>query len=363
MSDATKGRVAVALSGGVDSAVAAALLLREGLEVLGVTLRLHDCTEALDTRSCCGVDGMVRARAVAGHLGIRHYVLDATDAFERDVLRPAWDEYDRGRTPSPCLLCNERMKFGTLLAWARSVGATTLATGHYARIGRDAEGRPALLRGADPAKDQSYFLAGLDAARLSALAFPLGGMTKPEVRALAATLDLPSSTARDSQDACLVGRGQTFAGMLRERFGADVRPGVVVDDDGVVVGRHGGLHAFTVGQRQAIPIRTTGRLWVRRIDGATAALHITADESRLLAPGLRASGLSWVAGAPPADDFRAEVQERYRQPPVDARVRVLADGSVEVAVDVPLRAVSPGQAVVIYDRDRVLGRGWIDDAG
>ena len=205
------------------SSTGATLLKDLSNEVIGVTLKLQECEQARGSRSCCGVDGLVRARAVAGQLGIRHYVLDCVTEFEQSVLHPAWEEYARGRTPSPCLLCNERIKFGLLLSWSRAIGASHVATGHYARIERDADGSPALLRGLDRAKDQSYFLAGLGAEQLRSVLFPLGSLTKQKVRSLAASLKLPCATTRDSQGACLVREGQTFAEMLRLRFGASAR--------------------------------------------------------------------------------------------------------------------------------------------
>jgi tRNA-specific 2-thiouridylase len=199
------GRVAVALSGGVDSSVAAALLLDEGHELFGVTLRLRDCEEGVAGRSCCGVDGLSRAQEVAGRLGIAHYVLDCSREFSAEVLRPAWEEYAAGRTPSPCLLCNERIKFGVLLDWVRRLGAAALATGHYARVGRDDGGRPSLRRAQDSNKDQSYFLAGLSSDQLGSVRFPLGELRKGEVRARARALGLPNAEVKDSQDACLWG--------------------------------------------------------------------------------------------------------------------------------------------------------------
>ena len=202
-------RIAVAMSGGVDSSLAAALLLEQGQQVVGITLRLRECEEAQASRSCCGIDGVVRARETAGRLGVPHYVVDCVREFGEEVLRPAWEEYSRGRTPSPCLHCNERIKFGLLLRRVHELGVAALATGHYARIAADAAtGRPALLRAADVDKDQSYFLAGLSLEQLAAVRFPVGELTKQEVRERARALALPSADTPDSQDACLVGPDQ-----------------------------------------------------------------------------------------------------------------------------------------------------------
>ncbi|MBM4353375.1 MAG: tRNA 2-thiouridine(34) synthase MnmA [Deltaproteobacteria bacterium] len=351
-STAERSRVVVAMSGGVDSTVAAALLKSRGHEIVGVTLKLRECGGSQATRSCCGVDGLVRAAESADLLGIRHHVLDCVREFEERVLGYAWDEYAAGRTPSPCLLCNERIKFGLLFEWAESQGATHVATGHYARVERDAVGNVRLLRGTDSGKDQSYFLAGLTAEQLSHVLFPLGALTKKEVRALAGKGGLPCADAPESQDACLVQAGESFAEMLRLRHGGTARPGTVVDDSGTVLGRHDGIHLFTIGQRRGIPVQVPCRLWVRRIDAGAGVVHVTAEESGLDCSGLSACGMSWVRGAPPAGRFRCEEKP--------AEVTCSAPDRVTVRFDSPARALTPGQAAVLYDGDEVLGRGWID---
>jgi tRNA-specific 2-thiouridylase len=355
-------RIAVAMSGGVDSSVAAAILQSEGYEVVGVTLKLQDCESEGESRSCCGIDGMVRARAVAGRLGIRHYELNCVADFESLVLRPAWEEYARGRTPSPCLLCNERIKFGILHEWAREIGAMAVATGHYSRIGRDANVGPMLLRGNYREKDQSYFLAGLATSQLEFMRFPLGEMTKPDVRALAAKLDLPSAETRESQDACLVQKGQSFAEMLRLRFHAESLPGNIIDDDGVVLGKHTGVHRFTVGQRHGIPIEVPYSCWVKGIDAESRTVIVTRDERGLLSQGLVASGMNWIGEPPIGETIDCEAQVRYRHDPVKCRLRKLDGDCVRVEFADPVRAVAPGQAVAFFEGERVLGRGWIDAA-
>jgi tRNA-specific 2-thiouridylase len=351
--------IAVAMSGGVDSSVAAALLRDEGHAVIGVTLKLQDCREARASRSCCGADGIARARAVAGQLGIPHYVVDCVAGFEREVLRPAWDEYARGRTPSPCLLCNERIKFGALLAWSRRLGASLLATGHYARVDRAAAQGPALLRGRDPHKDQSYFLAGLDRDQLSAIAFPVGHLDKRAVRELAGALGLSTAETHDSQDACLVGPGQSFAEMLRERFAGESRPGPVVDETGRVLGRHSGIHRFTVGQRKGIRVPSTGRRWVKALRTEDFAVVVTDDEGALSSDRLVATELNWLGEGAAGGGLECQVQVRYRHAAERASISVRPSGAVDVAFEHPVRAIAPGQAAVFYDGDRVLGRGWI----
>ncbi len=343
--------VVVALSGGVDSAVAAALLRKEGREVVGVTLQLQKCRAASNVRSCCGADGLARARAVAGRLGIPHHVLDLAGEFDELVLRPAWEDYAGGRTPNPCLLCNERVKFGLLLAWSLKLGASRLATGHYARIGDG----PALLRGMDREKDQSYFLAGLAADQLRSVLFPVGHLRKGDVRALAREAGLPAADAPESQDACLIRPGQVFSEMLRERFIAARRPGPVVDDGGRKVGSHEGIHLFTLGQHRGLPIRSPGRRWVRAISADTSTITVTADEKNLFADRFTAGGMNWVPYAP----VRCEVQVRHRHAPVEAMVEGRGTSIVQAVLSAPVRAITPGQAAVFYDGDRVLGRGWI----
>ncbi len=354
------GRIVVAMSGGVDSTVAAALLLQQGHEIVGVTLRLRECGGNQVSRSCCGVDGLVRAADAADALGIRHEVVDCVREFEERVLRHAWDEYAVGRTPSPCLLCNERLKFGLLLDWAGRTGATHVATGHYARVQTDGAGRPTLLRGADRAKDQSYFLAGLTRQQLGHILFPLGGLTKPEVRELARSLGLPTAEAPESQDACLVQEGESFAEMLRSRYGAEPVKGQVVDEVGRLLGRHEGIHRFTVGQRRGIPVQVPHRLWVKGIEAAGGIVRVTSDEVGLDSLEMSASGMSWVAGSPPATAFRCDVQVRYRHQAQPATVECSGVDAVTVRFDSPARAVTPGQAAVLYSGDLVLGRGWID---
>jgi len=354
-------RIAVAMSGGVDSGVAAALLKQAGHEVFGVTLKLQECEAMSSSRSCCGVDGLVRATEVAGQLGIRHYVLSCVKDFEDLVLRPAWLEYERGRTPSPCLLCNERIKFGLLLSWAQGLGATHLATGHYARTIKG-PGGVQLLRAADRTKDQSYFLAGLDANQLQSTLFPLGDFPKSKVRELASDLKLACAETPDSQDACLMQKGQSFAEMLRMRFNAPLQPGDIIDD-GLVVGHHNGLHNYTIGQRHGLPVRSCSSSYVLKLNRERNTVAITHQAEELFSDHFTASGVTWIGDGHGEPGSQCEVQIRSRHKPSPCSIRILASGRVKISLEKPVKAITPGQAAVFYDQDRVLGRGWIDDAG
>jgi tRNA-specific 2-thiouridylase len=357
-------RIVVAMSGGVDSSVAAALLREAGHEVIGITLKLQGCYEPGASRSCCSIDGIDRARAAAGQLGVPHYVIDCVREFGEQVLRPAWEEYARGRTPSPCLLCNERIKFGLLLSRARELGATRVATGHYARVAADARGEPVLLRGVDRDKDQSYFLAGLTPEQLGAVGVPIGDLRKTEVRAKARALGLATAGARESQDACLVGPDESFAEMLRLRFGAESRPGPIVGSGGAVLGRHPGLHHFTIGQRRGLALSSGGRHWVKGLRAEDAAVVVTGDEGELFADRFTAVGMSWCGGGAASDrPGRCHIQIRYRHTAQSAEVERTGPASIRAIFDAPVRAITPGQAAVLYDGERVLGRGWIDTVG
>jgi len=345
-----RGRIAVAMSGGVDSSVAAALLKETGHALVGVTMRLF--AGAPD-------DSIVRARAVAESLGFPHHVLDCAREFEALVLEPAWREYAAGRTPSPCLRCNERVKFGLLLAWAERLGIERLATGHYARLAPDSAGRLALLRGRDPGKDQSYFLAGLSPAQLARAVFPVGHLRKSEVRALAKRRGLSTAETPESQDACLVAPGELFAEKLRRHFGAPAQPGEIVDEAGRVVGVHDGIHGFTIGQRKGLPAGATARRWVKALSARTGQVVVTSDPEQIQSTEFVADEVSWLGGELPAEPLACGVQIRYRHASEPAMVRAQADSSLAVTLARPVKAVTPGQAAVFYDGDRVLGRGWI----
>jgi tRNA-specific 2-thiouridylase len=350
------------MSGGVDSAVAAGLLARAGHEVVGVTLQLADLSsEGLGYSRCCSPDDVATARAVAERLGIAHYVLDMEEPFRRAVLDPFVDSYLRGETPLPCAHCNARVKFGQLLEVAAGMGADTLATGHYARLERGGDGL-ALRRGIDRVKDQSYFLFALESAHLQRLAFPLGDLTKERVRALAVEMGLPNAARRDSQEVCFVPPGASYVRVL-ERLAPGRLPGEgeVVDGEGRVVGRHGGHHLFTVGQRRGLGLAVGRPLYVVAIEPERNRVVLGGAE-RMLRSQLRLRDVSWLAPRPEGATAAA-VQIRSRHEPEPALVHPGKGDTAEVAFQRPVSSPAPGQAAVFYDGDRVLGGGWIASTG
>jgi tRNA-specific 2-thiouridylase len=353
-----KTRVVVAMSGGVDSAVAAGVLARQGYDVVGVTLRLANLARlGLGVSRCCSDEDVEVARAVCVRLGIAHDVLEVGAAFRRSVVEPFVDSYLAGETPLPCAHCNALVKFGELLEAAFRMGAETLATGHYARVGRE-EGIPALRRALDREKDQSYFLFTLELWQLEHVSFPIGAMTKSEVRALAAELGLPNAGKTESQEVCFVPSGGSYVKVLEAMApGRMPGEGEIVDRDGRVLGRHGGHHRFTVGQRRGLGVADGRRLYVLEVHPQANRVVVGTDaeaERRTLL--LR--DVNWIA--PRADEtMRAEVQVRSRHVPAPATVRRRDDGTAEVTFDEPVLSPAPGQAAVCYQGDRLLGGGWI----
>jgi tRNA-uridine 2-sulfurtransferase len=352
-------RVAVAMSGGVDSSVAAALLARAGHEVVGITLQLLPCEDRPLGGSCCSLESATQARAVADKLGVEHMVVDARGEFESQVLRPCWQEYASGRTPNPCVLCNERVKWGTLFEKARSVGASRIATGHYARVGASATGRPSILRGLDGAKDQAYFLFALSEAQIAATLLPLGELTKTQVREIARDLGLPTAERPESQDACFAISAEGFGESLRLRFGEPAKPGAVVDREGHEVGRHEGLHRFTIGQRRGLGVSLGGRAFVLALKPETNEVVLTRDEDELLARTMVVE----LCGARDAPlPSRAQVQIRSRHRAVEATIEPDRGARARVIFAEPQRAVTPGQAAVFFEGERVAGGGFIREA-
>lgn len=349
-------RVVVAMSGGVDSSVAAALLVEAGHEVIGVTLRL-----AGDASRCCSLDDAEDARRVAERLGIRFYVADYADAFRREVMEPWADGYLAGRTPIPCVTCNQRFKFRHLLARAEALGARAVATGHYARVERDADGSLSLHRGADPDKDQSYFLFDLRPDQLARVRFPVGALRKDAVRAHARRLGLATADKAESQELCFVPDGDHAAVVEKLRPGAAPGAGEIVDEAGRAVGRHGGIHRYTVGQRRGLGVAAGERVFVRAIDAARNRITV-APAARLGAVAARVRGVSWVSGSPPAGALRATVRVRHRHAGASASVVPQGAEAADVRFDAAVTAVTPGQAAVFYAGDRVLGGGWIEEA-
>jgi tRNA (5-methylaminomethyl-2-thiouridylate)-methyltransferase len=353
-------RVVVAMSGGVDSSTAAALLVEQGYEVVGATLKLYDATgTSAAVGRCCGPRDIADARATAEALGFPHYVIDERAAFQADVIDEFVAEHRAGRTPNPCVRCNEKLKFGPLLAFADAVGATALATGHYARLLPAPDGGPpTLARAADAHKDQSYFLFGVRPELLARVRFPLGDKTKDEVRGIARRLGVPNADKPESQEICFIPDGDHKA-FVEARGGAG-KVGVIVDDaSGAVVSAHAGTHRFTIGQRRGVPGGAADRRFVLRIDARTGTVHVGPRE-RLGRTTVRVADVRWLADAPSAR-LRCAVQIRHHATPAAAWVEIAADGLVDVSLDEPAMGVAPGQAAVFYDRDQtVLGGGWIE---
>jgi tRNA-specific 2-thiouridylase len=348
------------MSGGVDSSVAAALLLEQGHDVVGVSMQLYDQTGG-EARfgSCCTIDDLHDARRVAAALGVPHYLLNFERQFDEHVVSNFVREYVGGRTPIPCVRCNSDLKFATLVARARALGAEAVATGHYARVDRDASGVCRLRRGVDGSRDQSYFHFSLDQAQLAQAVFPVGALSKREVRELARRRGLPTADKTESREICFV-PDRDYAGLIERRAPEATRRGLITDAEGRVLGRHDGVHRFTVGQRKGLGLSSREPLYVTAIDAAQARL-VVGTRRALERRSLTASGVNWIDGAPPADGRRVTAQIRYRHQEAPARVRAIGDGRAEVLFDAPQTAVTPGQAVVFYDGDEVLGGGWIDD--
>ncbi len=350
----------VAMSGGVDSSVAACLLAEQGHEVIGCHMRLLHLAEGVD-HGCCGPRAREDAGAVAELAGFPFEVVDLTEVFEETVLADFFDEHAAGRTPNPCVRCNEHVKFGAFLARADQLGVDLVATGHYARAWHDPEGRWHLGRGLDRSKDQSYMLHTLGQGQLARARFPVGDQTKAETRAHATRLGLPVADKPDSQEVCFV-PGADHAAFLEEYVPSLVREGEVVDPGGNVLGTHRGTFRFTVGQRRGLGVSTGERRYVVDLD--PVANRVVVGAAELLARrGLAADRVSWVAGGPPeGGPFEAEVRIRYRGEGAPAVVRPLAGDRARVEFSSPQRAVAPGQSAVFYRDDEVLGGGRIVEA-
>ena len=367
-SHSAKGtRIVVAMSGGVDSSVTAALLAKQGYDVVGITLQLYDHGQPVGRAgSCCAGQDIHDARRVADRLGIPHYVLDYEQRFKAAVVDDFADAYLAGETPIPCVRCNQRIKFRDLLGVARDLGAEALATGHYVRRIDGANG-PELYRGAETGRDQSYFLFATTPEQLSFLRFPLGAMSKDETRDIARRFALPVASKPDSQDICFVPTGG-YARVLERLRPEPNRPGEIVSLDGTVLGRHPGIGRFTVGQRRGLGLAAGEPLFVVRIEPDTARVVVGPHEA-LLRRHLRLAEVNWLGDAPLSHvGVGVEVKLRSQQPPVAATVRLAADdsdGGAEVILAEPQAAIAPGQACVFYQGERVLGGGWIrrDHAG
>lgn len=352
-----KPSVVVAMSGGVDSSVAAALLVSQGYRVTGVMLRLwsQPCLE--ESNRCCTPDAMAQARRVAAILGIPFYALDVQELFRSVVVQNFIELYSAGVTPNPCLVCNRKIRWRFLLNQALAMGAEYLATGHYVRTMRDEAGRVHLLRAVDPKKDQSYVLSVLTQEQLQHSIFPLGEMEKSRVRELARQFSLPVAERADSQDLCFLAGGD-YREFLSNYAPAEAKPGKIVNRAGEILGEHPGLAGYTIGQRKGLGIAAPEPLYVLEKDLVGNRL-IVGYENELGRSSLKTGTVNWISGAAPATDLRVQVKIRYRADYAWGIVHATADGSATVEFDRPLRDITAGQQAVFYDGDDVLGGGII----
>jgi tRNA-specific 2-thiouridylase len=350
-------KVVAAMSGGVDSSVAAYLLKEAGYEVVGVTMRLHapdDPYASGEAKRCCSVDDVSDAQQAAAAIGIPHYVINFEREFKSSVIDYFVDEYARGRTPHPCIACNNKVKFDPLLKRAKAIGARYLTTGHYARVAKDLE-RYCLLKAVDASKDQSYVLYGLGQSELSRTLLPIGDYPKGEIRRIAGRAGLPNASKPDSQDICFVPNGD-YRGFVAKFL--KPQPGVIVDTEGRTLGGHQGIVNFTIGQRKSLGISGQEPKYVVGIDAARQSVVIGGKDD-LLSDTLWAKDLRWVSGTPPVDGTRVTAKYRYKSP--EAPARIFDDGAAtKVVFEDPQRALTPGQAVVFYRGDEVIGGGSID---
>jgi len=353
-------RIVVAMSGGVDSSVAAALLAQSGHEVIGLSMQLYDQREGQTSfGTCCTIDDLHDARRVAHRLNIPHYIVNFEQEFQRTVVANFVEEYAAGRTPIPCAHCNSDLKFATLLDRARGFDADVVATGHYARVETDASsGRRVLRRGVDSGKDQSYFLFSLTQEQLAAASFPVGHLAKDAVRDLARDLGLTVADKPDSQEICFVPDGD-YAAFIERQTETMPRDGAIVNQAGDVLGRHGGVHKFTVGQRKGLGIALAEPMYVLELRSADQTV-VVGTRPALERSSLTASQVNWISGEPPVGARRITAQIRHRHRAAAATVRAVDATRAAVEFDMPQTAITPGQAVVFYDGDTVLGGGWID---
>lgn len=353
----------MAMSGGVDSSVAAALLQKQGYEVLGLTMWLwHRHGEKSSTGNPCGRPSDVRdARTVAAKLGFPHKMINMQGEFRKEIIEPFVESYIGGETPNPCIVCNSEIKFRRLLSRARALGAEVLATGHYCRLETGGDGRIRMLKAKDTSKDQSYFLFNLSQDQLRRALFPLGNLKKEQIRSIASELGLPIAEKEESQEICFVGDGGYPELISRLRPEADLS-GEIVSTDGKVLGRHSGFHKYTVGQRRGIGVPADRPLYVVAIDPELRRITVGYKEA-LERTGLTVSNVNWLSIPPPEDTIKAEVKIRYRAEAAQATLEPLAGNRVRVRFREPRLGIAPGQAAVFYRKDLLLGGGWIKPPG
>lgn len=348
------------MSGGVDSSATAALLVEQGFEVIGVTLKLwtRDCNSpSEDLFKCCGAKAVADVQAVCDRLGIAFRLIDEAAEFRQHVIHYFAAEYKAGRTPNPCILCNERLKFGTLLQHADELGARYVATGHYARVERRADGRSWLRRGCDPRKDQSYFLFSLRQDQLARALFPVGEQTKSDTRAVARRCALETADKEESMEICFV-PDNDYGKFLRQADLAHPHRGEIVDLQGRVLGHHDGIEFYTIGQRRGLRISSAKPIYVVDLDVANNRV-IVGDDSALAGDAFTVERCNWIPFTAPGDPLEATVKIRYNHPGTPATVTPLGNGRAQVKLHAPQRAITPGQAAVFYQDDLVLGGGWI----
>jgi tRNA-specific 2-thiouridylase len=365
-----RGLIAIAMSGGVDSSTVAAVLQEQGHPIVGLTMQLWNQRRLPELQGdgpkqhrCCSLDDVYDAKRVAQHLNFPHYVVNFEEQFEQRVVRPFVDQYLAGRTPIACTNCNTDVKFEPLLRMARQIGAERLATGHYARIRKnEVTGRWELLRARDDSKDQSYFLWGLSQEQLSRSEFPLGELTKEEVRALARRTNLPVAEKPESMELCFVPSGnyvQFIQAYSRDAgISLTAGEGEIVTEDGAVVGHHHGVHNFTVGQRKGLGFAAGKPLYVISLDPEKNRV-VVGDDDSLRTSSCEVTGVNWVSCELPDKPQRARVKIRHKHEPADATVAPLDSTTARITFDAPQRAITPGQGAVFYDEDRVLGGAWI----
>jgi tRNA-uridine 2-sulfurtransferase len=354
-----KSRVVVGMSGGVDSSAAAALLMKSGYDVIGITLKLwpQDCVSRAEDK-CCGPQAVMDARSVSHKLGIPYYLVDEAAEFQKQVIQYFAEEYRAGRTPNPCVMCNERLKFGNLINRARQLGADYVATGHFARVEKDeTTGRHLLKRGRDPRKDQSYFLFSLKQDQLARVIFPLGEMTKSDTREIAREEHLKTADKEESMEICFV-PDKDYGRFLQQAKLVEKHKGEIVDTTGRVLGHHDGIEFYTIGQRKGLGISSPKPLYVIELDAQTNRV-ILGDESLLDQSEFTVERCNWIPFEHPPASIEVTAKIRYNHPGTPATIIPRENGSAQVKLHIPQRAITPGQACVFYQDDLVVGGGWI----